>query len=253
MYQTVSSTIIEPGIRQITLDRPDSLNAMNRQLIDETALAFRAANEDEQTRCIIFTGRGRAFCAGDDLVEHQHPENRQQAEDLVNAIQQVTQEIVHGDKLVVGAINGWAVGGGFEWAINCDFPIWAESARGFFPELSWGLFVTGGVTSLLPALVGLNKAREMLFLGKKYKADELLESGLAWRVCADNQLLTEAIAVARQLAELPQGAARDMKKTLNQTALTNLQNAMNLETAATVRGFLDPETTARIAGFKAGG
>ena len=75
-----------------------------------------------------------------------------------------------GAKPVVGAINGWAVGGGFEWAINCDFPIWAESARGFFPEVSLNIFVTGAVTSLLPALVGLNAAREMLFLGEQYDA-----------------------------------------------------------------------------------
>lgn len=249
MYQTVTSETLEPGIQRILLDRPDSLNAMNRQLIEDVTLAFRDANADEHTHVILFTGRGRAFCAGDDLVEHQHPENRQKAEDLVKAIQQVTLEIAFGEKLVVGAINGWAVGGGFEWAINCDFPIWAESARGFFPELSLGLFVTGGVTGLLPALVGLNKAREMLFLGRKYDSGELKEMGLAWRVCADDALLDKAILVARQLAALPQRAARDMKKTLNRTAMTNLREAMQLETEATVRGFLDPQTTQRIAAF----
>jgi len=65
----------------------------------------------------------------------------------------------------VGAINGWAMGGRFEWAINCDFPIWAQSARGFSPEVSLNLFATGAVTSLLSALAGLNKARKMLFFG----------------------------------------------------------------------------------------
>ena len=157
---------VEDRVATITLNRPDSLNAMNRKLIDETASAFAVANADGSVRVILFTGAGRAFCAGDDRHEHQHPENEVEARDLVDAIQRVTDEIVLGKKLVVGAINGWAVGGGFEWAINCDFSVWASSARAFFPEVSLNLFVTGGVTSLLPALVGLNKAREMLFLGE---------------------------------------------------------------------------------------
>src|SRR3970282_1337148 len=99
------------------------------------------------------------------------------ARDLVEAIQRATRAIVFGAKPVVGAINGWAVGGGFEWAINCDFPIWADSAKGFFPEVSLNLFVTGAVTSLLPALAGLHTAREMLFLGARYDAAALRDMG----------------------------------------------------------------------------
>ena len=177
-FQTVLSEVDGDGIRTITLNRPDSLNAMNRQLIDDVALAFDAANADEATRVIIFTGAGRAFCAGDDRREHVHPETETQARDIVEAIQRATRAIVFGARPVVGAINGWAVGGGLEWAINCDFPIWSESARGFFPEVSLNLFVTGAVTSLLPALAGLNTAREMLFLGERYDAAAL--HALAW-------------------------------------------------------------------------
>ena len=123
----------QDGVGIITLNRPHCLNAMNPQLIQEVATAFDLANNDPQIKVIIFTGSGRAFCAGDDRNEHVHPESEQQARDLVNAIQRATKAIVFGEKLVVGAINGWAVGGGFEWAINTDFPIWSESAKGFFP------------------------------------------------------------------------------------------------------------------------
>ena len=112
------------------------------------------------------------------------------------AIQRATHAITLGAKPVVGAINGWAVGGGFEWAINCDFPIWGRSAKGFFPEVSLNLFVTGAVTTLLPALVGLNKAREMLMLGERYEAGELGDIGLAWRVVEDAALMEEARGVA---------------------------------------------------------
>lgn len=214
-----------------------------------SARAFDDANADAATSVILFTGEGRAFCAGDDRQEHMHPQSEAQARDLVDAIQRATVAIVFGAKPVVGAINGWAVGGGLEWAINCDFPIWAESAKGFFPEVSLNLFVTGAVTSLLPALAGLNKAREMLMLGERYGAAELKEIGVAWRVVADEALMKEAQAVALKLAAQPPLSLRAMKRVLNQAAVTDINTALRLETEATIAGFLDPETTERLKDF----
>lgn len=248
-YETVTSRLGPNGVRTITLDRPDRLNAMNRQLIDDVAVAFDDANADPATMAIVFTGAGRAFCAGDDRKAHVHPESEADAADLVAAIQRATVAITFGAKPVVGAINGWAVGGGFEWAINCDFPIWAESARGFFPEVSLNLFVTGAVTSLLPALVGLNTAREMLFLGERYDAATLHRLGVAWRVVPDDRLLDEATAVAERLAALPPLAVRAMKRVLNETAAVDLRAALGHETQATVDGFMDPETTRLLHEF----
>ena len=245
-YETVRSELGEDGVRTIALHRPDRLNAMNRQLIDDVARAFDDANADEGTRAIVFTGSGRAFCAGDDRKEHVHPSGEAEARELVDAIQRATEAIVLGAKPVVGAINGWAVGGGFEWAINCDFPIWAESARGFFPEVSLGIFVTGAVTSLLPALVGLNAAREMLLLGQEYDAVSLLRLGVAWRVVPDKELMDEARSVAARLAALPPGAVARMKRALNAGAVTDLRAALAVETEATVAGMLDPDTTRRM-------
>lgn len=247
-YETVESTL-DGAVRVIALNRPDSLNAMNPALIRDVALAFDDANADPATRAIIFTGRGRAFCAGDDRNEHAHPENEQQARELVDAIQRATRSIVFGAKPVVGAINGWAVGGGFEWAINCDFPIWAESARGFFPEVSLNLFVTGAVTAILPNLAGLQKAREMMMLGERYSARQLKEAGIAWRVVADDRLMDEAGAVAGKLAELPPLSLRAMKRVLNQAGAAEINRALDLETEATVAGFMDPETTRLLKDF----
>ncbi|MEX5729095.1 enoyl-CoA hydratase/carnithine racemase [Rhodovulum iodosum] len=248
-YDTVLSTRDAEGVRTITLNRPERLNAMNRALIDDVARAFDDANADPETRAILFTGAGTAFCAGDDRKAHVHPETEAEARALVEAIQAATRAIVLGPKPVVGAINGWAVGGGFEWAINCDFPLWAESARGFFPEVSLNLFVTGAVTACLPALVGLAKAREMLFLGERYGAADLAELGVAWKVVPDDLLMDEAVATARKLAALPTLSVRAMKRVLNAAALPDLDRALALETDATVAGFLDPETTRRLKAF----
>ncbi|MCR9150483.1 MAG: enoyl-CoA hydratase/isomerase family protein [Rhodobacteraceae bacterium] len=248
-YDTILSTMTGEGVRTIALNRPESLNAMNRRLIEEVAAAFDDANRDPATRAIVFTGAGRAFCAGDDRHEHVHPDSEAEARALVDAIQRATVAIVFGAKPVVGAINGWAVGGGFEWAINCDFPIWAESAKGFFPEVSLNLFVTGAVTALLPALVGPVKAREMLLLGQRYTAAELRDCGVAWKVVPDAELRDEASRVAAQLAGLPPLAVRAMKRVLNQATAGAIHRALELETEATVAGFLDPETTRRLKAF----
>ncbi len=243
------SRLQDNGVRTILLNRPDQLNAMNRTLISDVVRAFDDANADNETRVIVFSGEGRAFCAGDDRNEHQHPDNEAKAWEFVELIQAATRAIVFGRKPVVGAINGWAVGGGFEWAINCDFPVWAQSAKAFFPEVSLNLFVTGGVTSLLPAMVGINKAREMLFLGEHYDADALLEMGVAWRVVPDERLMEVAIETAARIGELPAKSVQAMKRVLNRTATFDLEKALQLETEATVAGFMDPETTARLKDF----
>ena len=247
-YQTIVVADEGEGVASVTLNRPQSLNAMNRQLIDDVAQAFCDVNENEAFRAVVFTGAGRAFCAGDDRKEHVHPGNAAEARELVDAIQNATRAIVFGSKPVIGAINGWAVGGGFEWAINCDFPIWAESAAGFFPEITLNLFVTGAVTSYLPMLVGLNRAREMLMLGDRYTAQQLLEMGVAWRVVPDDKLLDDAIAVARRLAAQPPRSLSAMKRVLNATAL-EIEAALDRETEATIAGFMDPETTRLLKDF----
>lgn len=248
-YETILSTMTGEGVRTIALNRPEALNAMNRQLIDEVATAFDDANRDPETRAIVFTGEGRAFCAGDDRHEHVHPETEEQARDIVDAIQRATEAIVFGAKPVVGAINGWAVGGGFEWAINCDFPIWAESANGFFPEVSLNLFVTGAVTTLLPAIVGPVKAREMLYFGERYSARDLADMGVAWKTVEDSDLRQEAGRTAERLAALPTLSVRAMKRVLNHASAGALRTALHLETEATVAGFLDPETTRLLKAF----
>ena len=115
--------------------------------------------------------------------------------------------------------------------------------------MSLNLFVTGAVTSLLPALVGLIKAREMLFFGDRYGAEELARLGVAWKTVEDHDLIEAAQAEAQRLADLPVLSVRAMKRVLNSAALPDLHRALQLETDATVAGFMDPETTKRLSDF----
>jgi len=243
-------TRCDNGVRTITLNRPERLNAIDDALLEAFEAALAEANADPETRVVILEGAGRAFCAGDDLKAFQARRwTEAEARAHIEAIQRITRAIVLGDKVVVGAIHGWAVGGGLEWAINCDLPIWAETARGFFPEIGLGLFVTGAVTALLPRMVGIHKTRELILLGERFDGRQAADWGLAWRTVAEARLRDEARAVAARIANLPPAQVRDLKRALARAGGLDIEGAMALETDATVAAFTDPAAAERIAGF----
>ena len=247
---TVLSEDLGQGVRQISLNRPHRLNAIVPEMLDDLVGAIDAANRDGAVRAIVLTGSGRAFCSGDDLKEFaSQATDEAGTRAYIERIQDVTRAIVFGDKPVVGAIRGWAVGGGLEWVINCDFAIAAEGTRFFFPEISWGVFVTGGVTELLPRLIGLQRTRELILLGEKFDARQAMGWGLIRDVVADGELMATAITLAKRLAALPEGPVRDLRRILARRQGGGLEAAMAAETDATVRGFLDPETATRVGAF----
>ena len=193
MSETVLS-IDDGGVCVITLNRPARLNAINPALLAGLNGTLARADADERIGAIVLTGAGRAFCAGDDLVEQRSMLDADEAAitGFVDAIQQVTRHLMFAETPVVAAVRGWAVGGAFSWPVNCDFSVWSDDARGFFPELRIGLYPSGAVTCLLPLQVGPVLAREMLYTSRKYSAAELLDCGLASEVVPGNRLLDDA-------------------------------------------------------------
>ena len=241
---------LEHGVRTVRLNRPAVLNAMNAELVESLAEILEHANIDADTRVVVLTGNGKAFCAGADLKERRDGITEHIARENIERIQRVTRAMVLGRKIIIGAINGWAVGGGFEWALGCDFSIWARSAKAFFPEAAWGLFVTGAATAILPALVGPQKAKEMMLLGAHYNAEQLATLGVAWKVVNDDCLMNESYALARRLASLPERSLETMKAVINVTTYSDVETAIQLETQASIHASTDPETMRRIRGFK---
>jgi enoyl-CoA hydratase/carnithine racemase len=253
MTGTVLTEQAGDGVAIVTLNRPQRLNAILPELLEDLIAALHEADRDPAIRAIVLTGAGRAFCSGDDLKDFEAQVGDEAAtRAYVERIQDVTRALVLGDTPVIGAIRGWAVGGGLEWVINCDFALAAEGTRFFFPEITWGLFVTGGVTEMLPRLVGLQKARELILLGEKFDAAQAQRWGLVWKVVSDAALMPEALGLARRIAALPPGPVRDLHRILASRKGAGLEAAMAAETDATVRGFLDPETARRIAAFAGG-
>lgn len=249
MSNTVLSDL-DGCIRHITLNRPDRLNAVNEELLLDMLAALKEAEADGATRVIILSGAGRAFCSGDDLKDFdQQVAGKEAARAYLEMFQEVTRKILHGDKFVIGAIHGWAVGGALEWVINLDFSIFGESTRCFFPEISLGLFVTGAVTALLTKQIGPQRTKELILFGEKFDANTAQELGIAWKVVPDALVMDAAMDLAKRIAALPEGSARDLKRVVNCAYHLDAESAMALETDAAVRSFIDPESAKRAAEF----
>lgn len=234
-------------VRILTLNRPERLNAITEQLIADLNAALSAAQADSSVRAVVLTGAGRAFCAGDDLHEYsEQASTREATQAYVEELQQVTRHIMLGRVPVVAAVHGWAVGGGFEWVLDCDLVVVGESAKGFFPEMGLGLFVTGGITALLPRIVGLSRARQLLMLGERIDSSQMLDWGIAhWRV-SDDAVVDQAIAVADRVAGLSERAVTDLRRIMTTVSVGDLEAAMAAETEATVAAFGDPDAARRV-------
>ena len=235
------------GIATITLNRPHRLNAMTEELVDEFGLALERALRDDDARAILVTGAGRAFCAGDDLKEFEgqvrSPEGTHR---YLTRIQETARLMVTGEKPIVAAAHGWAAGGGLEWLINSDFVLMAEGTRCFFPEVSLGFIVTGGITALLPRIVGLQRAKALIMLSETFTAEEAEAMGLVWRRVPEAQVFDEALALAKRLAALPAKAVADVKRVMNRAATIGFEATLEVERDVVYQGFLDPETIERV-------
>ena len=246
----MSSTVTlhtDGRIAIVTLNRPHRLNAMNEALLRELYTQLETAHADPGTDVIVLTGAGRAFCAGDDLKEFgQQAASPVAIAQSADDIQRVTRAIMGGPKLVIGAVHGYAVGGGFEWVLNCDMVVAAEDLTAFFPEMQLGHFVTGGVTYLLPLALGHQRAMELIVLGERLSAHKLHELGLVNRVVPSGAALPEALALARTVAERSPVATRLLKRALvGQSAA--LAAALETERQNAMTCFGNPDTAARIA------
>jgi enoyl-CoA hydratase/carnithine racemase len=190
--------------RIVTLNRPERMNALSRTLLQEIGDAFRALANDRDARVIIMTGAGeKAFCAGADLKERQGmSENDVRA--LLGLYRRSFDAIDRCPKPVVAAINGVALGGGFEVALACDLRVAAKSALVGLPETSLAIIPGAGGTQRLSRLVGPGKAKELILLAKRLEAGEALKAGLVTAVADEGE---SAVDAAKKLtASLANGA-----------------------------------------------
>ncbi len=203
------------AVALITMDRPARLNAISTTLLDDLHAALAAAQADPEVGAIVWTGAGRAFCAGDDLAEFDdQARDEASIRRHIGAIQEITRDVMLGPVPVICAARGYAVGGGFEWLLNCDLVVAGDDLVCFFPELSIGQFPTGAVTALLPAAIGHQRTMGSSCSGERQGAAELRALGLVSRVVPSADVEAEALALAERVAALPRFSTRALKRAL---------------------------------------
>ena len=217
----------EGPIRILTLNRPERLNAINLQLVLDLEDALRNIESDEEARCVILTGAGRAFCAGADIKESMSGPNRK----LLPIRRRYTffNKLEDIEKPVIAAINGVCIGGGLEFALCCDFRLAAEEARLGLGEVKLGVIPAGGGTARLPRLIGAGLAKELLYFGNHIDGKKAYRIGLVNRAVPSGELMNEAKKWAAELAERPPLSLKMLKYCVNLGMQMDLLGAIQYE------------------------
>ena len=225
-YETLLVEIDGPvGI--ITLNRPDALNALNDKLVTELGQQLDAWEKDPAIGCVIITGAGRAFAAGADIKE-MRPQSYMDAygNDFITRNWERASTF---RKPIIAAVNGFALGGGCELAMMCDFILASEAAKFGQPEINLGVMPGAGGTQRLTRFVGKSKAMEMCLTGRMMDAAEAERSGLVSRVLPADKLLDEAKAVANKIAAQSRPIAMMTKESVNSSYETMLRQGIMFE------------------------
>ena len=212
------------GVLTLSLNRPDKLNAIDNELARALLEALTAADRSPDVRVVLLQGNGRAFCAGRDV--DQAP-----TEDDLTLTQQVATAIVRCRRPVIAAVHGWVLGAGLEWMLNADIVIAARGARFKLPEASLGVFVTGGISAILPAVAGLARAKALMLLGDEFSAAEAQAWGLVWAVVDEDELVDQALCLAQRLGAIDSPVAERFKRVLNDIGLPAFEHAVGIESA----------------------
>ena len=225
-YETIIVEI-EDHIALITLNRPDALNALNDQLLSELVDALENAQSNDKVRCIVLTGSEKAFAAGADISMMRHKSFVEVfSEDFFT---NATDRITAIRKPIIAAVSGYALGGGCELAMMCDFIICSDSAKFGQPEINLGVSPGLGGTQRLTRFIGKSKAMDMNLTGRFMEAEEAEKCGLVSRVVPSKNLMAEAMAAAAKVSEKSMITVMAVKEMVNRSYETTLREGLLFE------------------------
>jgi enoyl-CoA hydratase len=218
---------IEDHIALITLNRPDAMNALNTQLLGELSKALKAAEENEKVRCIVLTGSEKAFAAGADIKEMSEKSFVEAfTSDMFGA---EVQQMLRCRKPIIAAVSGYALGGGCELAMMCDFIIAADTAKFGQPEINLGVVAGIGGTQRLTRFAGKSKSMDMHLTGRFMTAEEAERAGLVSRIVPAKKLMEEAMAAAAKITEKSAVTVMAVKEAVNRAYETPLNEGLLFE------------------------
>jgi len=220
---------IKNGVAYITLNRPEKLNAFNREMALLLQSKLDECSSLHEVRCVYITGSGKGFSAGQDLAEITDPQGPTMSQILGDHYNPIVKKIRHMPKPVVAAVNGVAAGAGANIALCCDIVV-ATSSASFIQAFSRiGLIPDSGGTYFLPRLVGWQKASALAMLGDKISAEEAEKMGMIYKVYADDIFSNETILLAEKLAGMPTRSFALTKHALNRSFTQNFEEQLMLE------------------------
>lgn len=206
----------ETGIAVLTINRPETLNALDVPTLLELERAFAELEADDAVRVIIFTGAGdRAFVAGGDIADLNSRTGLPHYQEFAEVIHRVMRRIERSDKPTIAAVNGWALGGGTELLLATDIRVLADSARLGLPEMTLGIIPGAGGTQRLIRQVPLCRAKEIMFTGNHIDAETAVQIGLANRCVPKEEVLAAAKELAARMAKMSPLILKILKRTLN--------------------------------------
>ena len=212
----------------ITINRPEALNALNNQVLNELESALIQIRDDQEIKGAIITGSGKSFVAGAD-IRQMVDYTPSQARTYMSRAQAVFNLIEDIEKPIMAAVNGYALGGGCELAMACDFRFGSEKALFGQPEINIGVIPGFGGSQRLPRLTNAGFAKEILFSGRPFSAEEAFRVGLINRICAPEKLMEECLTIMRQIVSKSGEALGYAKAAVNMGRDADLKKAMQLE------------------------
>ena len=238
------------GVAVIRLNRPKVLNAMNKRLWLDLGAALEDARSDEKIKVVVITGEGRAFSTGADLKESK-TRSIEDYRDYLVSLQEVSRTIIRFEKPTIAAINGFAIGSGYELALACDIRITAEEAKIGSPEAKVTSSVTGGAFRLVQDLIGPGKARELLFTGEYIDGIEAQRIGLVNRAVPAEKLMETVMEMAAKIAANSAFSLKMIKKGLNMAlGEVSLEALMDFEVEACLACVSTKERQASLTAFE---
>ncbi|MEO7801225.1 MAG: enoyl-CoA hydratase-related protein [Ginsengibacter sp.] len=220
---------IKNSVAFITLNRPEKYNAFNRSMALQLQGFLQQSNEDENVRCIVITGNGKGFCAGQDIEEVLQPDGPPIEMFIAEHYNPVVRLIRSATKPVIAAVNGVAAGAGANMAFCCDIIIATASASFIQAFGKIGLIPDCGGTYFLPRLIGFQKASALMLLNEKISATEAEKIGLIYKVFEDTEFASAIQSIAETLCKLPPQALALTKEALNASAYNSLEEQLAVE------------------------
>ena len=226
------SLTVDDRIAVVRLERPEAMNAISGDLADELAEVCWRVSHDDDVWVMVLTGAGdRAFCVGADLKErsgfeiYDFYQNREQMRAMFSSLRKVPQP-------TIAAVFGFALGGGFELALSCDIVIAAQGTEFGLPEARVGLIPAGGGTQLLTRKLGVSRAKDLIFRGRRFDASHAWELGLVSEITPPEDLMSHALEVARDVCRSSPVAVREAKRAIDASLGVPLEDGMNVENDA---------------------